>query len=65
MKDPEPLVQHLYEMQVEDYLNEMRTGDGPSIDTDLFRSLHTESSVRLVDHPLHNKYIKLLRPPAR
>ena len=46
MKDPRPLVQHVYEMQVEDYLNEMRTGglyDSP-IDVDLFESLHTESS---------------------
>ena len=58
MKDSRPLVQYLYEMQVEDYLNKMRTGGGGiltgddlSIDTNLFSSLHTESSVRLVDHP--------------
>ena len=56
MKDSRPLVQYIYEMQVEDYLNRMRTG-GPSIDADLFRSLHAESSARLFDHPLHNKYI--------
>ena len=48
MKDSRPLVQHVYEMQVEDYTY---------IDADLFRSLHDESAVRLFDHPLHNKYI--------
>ena len=51
MKDSRPLVQFIYEMQVEDYLNSR------SIDTDLFRWLEAESSVRLVDDPLHNKYI--------
>ena len=48
MKDSRPLVQFVYEMQVE---------DPRSIDTDLFRSLHAESSLRLFDDPLHNKYI--------
>ena len=57
MKDSRPLVQFVYEMQVEDYLNEMRTGGLPSIDADLLKSLQAESLVRLVDHPLHNKYI--------
>ena len=57
MKDPRPLVQHVYEMQIEDYLNKMRNRKYPPIDADLFRSLHSESKIRLVDHPLHNKYI--------
>ena len=57
MKDSRPLVQYVYEMEVEDYLNEMRTGVEPGIDPDLFKSLQAESSARLVDHPLHNKYI--------
>ena len=57
IKDPRPLVQFVYEMQVEYYLNEMGTGVYPSIDDDLFRSLQAESLVRLVDDPLHNKYI--------
>ena len=58
MKDPRPLVQHVYEMQVEDYLNKMRTsGYRPSIEAALFKSLHTESIVRLFDDPLQNKYI--------
>ena len=49
MKDSRPLVQFVYEMQVE---------AGPlSMDADLFRWLHTESRVQLFDHPLHNKYI--------
>ena len=57
MKNSRPLVQHVYEMYVEYYLNVMRTGGFPSIDADLLKSLHTESSFRLVHHPLHNKYI--------
>ena len=57
MKDPRPLVQHAYEMYVEYYLNEMRTKYPPLIDADLFKSLHTESTVRLFDDLLHNKYI--------
>ena len=57
MKDSRPLVQYIYEMQVEDYLNEMRTGDYPGIDADLFKWLQAESSVRLFDDPWHNKYI--------
>ena len=57
MEDSRPLVQHVYEMQVEDSLNKMRTSVNPSIDDDLFKSLHAESTVRLFDHPLHNKYI--------
>ena len=57
MKDSRPLVQRVYEMQVEDYLNEIRTSGLPSIYDNLFMGLHTESRVRLVDDPLHNKYI--------
>ena len=58
MKDSRPLVQYIYEMQIENYLHRMRTSRSPpSIDSDLFRSLQTESTVRLFDHPLHNKYI--------
>ena len=57
MKDSRPLVQFVYAMQVEYYLNEMRTGGAPDIDADLFKWIHTESAVRLFDHPLHNKCI--------
>ena len=60
MKDSRPLVQYVYEMQLEHYLDEMRFSgyDGlPSIDADLLKSLHAESTVRLFDDPLHNKYI--------
>ena len=57
MKDPRPLVQHIYEMQIDYYLNELRISGYLSIDTDLLKALHAESTVRLVDHPLHNKYI--------
>ena len=58
MKDPKPLVDHCYEMQVEGYLNTMRDyGYHPSIDEDLFKSLYTESTVELPGDLLHNKYI--------
>ena len=58
MKDPRPLVQHLYEMQVEYYLDEMRAGYDlyGTLDPNLFWSFHTESTVPL-PHPLHNQYI--------
>ena len=56
MKDPRPLVDHIYEILIEYYLYNMRTG-GLSIDEDLLKSLYTESTVSLPDHPLHNKYI--------
>ena len=49
MKDSRSLVQFIYEMQVE---------ERPlSIDADLFKWLQHEATVRLVDDPLHNKYI--------
>ena len=57
MKDPRPLVQYLYEMQIEVYLNEMRTDGITSIDNNLLKSLHAESTVKVFDDPLHNKYI--------
>ena len=59
MNDPRPLVQHVYEMQVEDYLNQIKTDYGPylpPIDDDLFKSFQTETSIPL-PHPLHNEYI--------
>ena len=56
MKDSRPLVQFLYEMQVEVYLNVMRAGGYPSIDVDLFKWFQAECTVPL-PHPLHNKYI--------
>ena len=56
MKDPTPLIQHIYEMQIEDYLSMMRTG-GILIDTDLFRSLYSECTVPFPDNPLHNTFI--------
>ena len=49
MKDSRPLVQYIYEMQIE---------ERPlSIEADLFMGLQREATVRLVDDPLHNKYI--------
>ena len=49
MKDSRPLVQYVYKIQTEEPLL--------PIDDDLLNSLHAESFVRLVDDPLHNKYI--------
>ena len=57
MKDPKPLVQFIYEMQIEEYLRQMRTSEYPSIDADLFKSLHAESAVKWSDHPLHNQFV--------
>ena len=57
MKDPRPLVQYIYELQIEDYLNRMRSGGDPSIDAELLKSLHKESAVQLFGHPLHNNCI--------
>ena len=57
MKDPKPLVQFVYEMQIEEYLRQMRTSEYPSIDADLFKSLHAESAVKWSDHPLHNQFV--------
>ena len=58
MKDPRPLVQYVYEMQVEYYLMVIRTSGviHLPIDPHLFKWLHAESTVPL-PHPLHNKYI--------
>ena len=65
MKDPRPLVQHVYEMWVEDYLYAMRTiGHIPLIDFGLFKSLHAESTVPL-PHPLHNQYINYYNHDSR
>ena len=63
MKDSRPLVQFVYEMYVEECLYRFRTGVGflGLIDTDLFKLLNTESTVQVVDHPLHNKYINYYR----
>ena len=61
MKDSRPLVKFVYEMQVEDHLNKMRTGGLTLIDADLLKWLQAESSVRLVDDLLHNKYINYYR----
>ena len=58
IKDPRPLVDHIYQMWIEDYLNKMRIGDYlPSIDEDLFKSLYTESTGPLPGDPLHNNNI--------
>ena len=56
MKDPRPLINYMYEMQIGDYFSRMGdSGVYPSIDANLFKSLFTES--QLPDHPLHNQYV--------
>ena len=60
MKDPRPLVDHVYQMQVEAKLNGMRRIGGFEnirFSSELFRSLYVESPDELLDHPLHNKHI--------
>ena len=57
MKDPTPLLQHIYEMYIKDYLNWMRAGDLLHIDKDLFKSMYSECTVPLPEHMLHNKFI--------
>ena len=56
MKDPKPLVEHIYEIHEEWFLNGLRTDAAYEIDVELFTSIYTESTVQLPDHPLHNKY---------
>ena len=58
MKDPRPLVDHVYQMQIENNLDAMRRPSGNlSIDVDLLKSLYTEATVQLPGHPLHNEHI--------
>ena len=52
MRNPRPLVQFMYKMQVEGY-----GGFFSSIDVDLFKSIYHESMVRLSDHPMHNEFL--------
>ena len=58
MKDPRPLVDHIYEMQIEDCLNEMRKSNGAyAITEDLLRTMYSESTVPLPDYPLQNRHL--------
>ena len=58
VKDPRPLVDYIYEMLIEDYLDDLRkTGDGSKVLEDLFRTLYAESSVPLPDYPLQNRHL--------
>ena len=57
MKDPRPLVDHVYEMYVDHYLRMLRIGGGyPRRDDYLFQSLYHESSIPLPGSPLHNHH---------
>ena len=59
MSDPTPLVDHVYQMLIDDGLKEMKAEYHSSslYDTDLLKSLYTESQVQLPGHPLHNRHI--------
>ena len=58
VKDPRPLVDYIYEMLIEDYLDDLRkAGDGSKVLEDLFRTLYAESSVPLPDYPLQNRHL--------
>ena len=59
MKDPTPLVDHIYSVEIEEYVNMMRKGDIPVIKSEMFYSFHNESTFELHGHPLHNKYINV------
>ena len=58
MKEPRPLVDHVYQMLIEHNLSAMRgMSDNLSIDVDLLKSLYTESTFPLHGHPLRNNHI--------
>ena len=63
MKDPRPLVDHVYEMYIDHYLRLLRIGGGyPRRDDYLFQSLYHESSIPLPGSPLHNHHINIYDP---
>ena len=58
VKDPRPLLDYIYDMKIDDYLDCMRGRDRfPKIQEDLFKTLYAESVGPLPGHPLHNRYI--------
>ena len=60
MSDPTPLVDHVYQMLINDRLKQMRSGEhyySSLSDNELLKSLYTESQVQLPGHPLHNQHI--------
>ena len=60
MSDPTPIVQHVYEMCVQEKQQKMVEGDNPLIrweERHLFQSLYNESGIPLPGRPLHNAYI--------
>ena len=57
MKDPTPLVDHVYALEIEEYMKVRRKGAEPGVDCEMFYSFYKESMFPLPGHPLHNKYI--------
>ena len=59
LPDPQPLVDHVYEMWIQKELERMKETAkyAPEVDIDLFRSLYTESTVELRGVWNHNQHI--------
>ena len=59
MKDPRPLVDYIYEMQIEHSLNDLREDRDTaiSVEENFFRTLYVESTVPLPDYPLQNRHL--------
>ena len=60
MSDPTPLVDHVYQMKIDEKLAEMRKENDfftSEYYDDLLKSLYAESKIQLPGHPLHNQHI--------
>ena len=60
MSDPTPIVDHVYQMVIDDKLHWIRNDSYYYLfhyHNDLLKTLYCESQVQLPGHPLHNKYI--------
>ena len=64
MSDPTPLVDHVYQKWIDNYLEEIRCDEyneqdvyKHDNDTDLLKALYAESKVQLPGSPLHNNNI--------
>ena len=61
MENPTPLVNYVYKTFVANETHKMRTSDFylPRVDTELFTSLHNESTIPLAGSALHNQFINI------
>ena len=71
MSDPTPLVDHVYQILINDELEEISNNKHYSsltydlASSDVLKSLYGESQAQLSGHPLHNKYINYYSPYRR